>query len=348
MKKLLVNYVREIQQSSDNRNLIDRSVLSAYNRYRGFKKKLRGADEPAYNRLYLKSRNLKRNLNGTRFKFVSIDQASIWTLEWIKSFPKQYDLIVGVPRSGMLIASIIALKLGKGLTTPELLQRNEFWHSSFINEKLSFDEIKRVLVVDDSVDTGRTTANAMSRIQSMSGDIQITTASLVVRDEAISYVDLYHKIIAPPRVFEWNILHRKIASYWGHGVLAIDLDGVLCEDCPQGVDNDEKLYLDWIRNAKPYLIPAFEVDAIVTNRLEMYRQETEQWLKENNVKYKTLRMWNVPKKSDRNGNFASYKIDELSRLKPDMFWESNWSQSQEIWAETKIPTLCIKEMTLLS
>ena len=59
-------------------------------------------------------------------------------------------------------------------------------------------------------------------------------------------------------------------------------------------------------------------------------------------------MCNVPDKNDRDDQVAQHKIDELLRLKPDMYWESNWTHSQEIWTNTKIPTLCIDEMTLLS
>jgi len=348
MKSRVIRYVRKIQQNGSGRNLFERSLLSAYDNYRGLKKKLKRIEDPAYSRMYLKSRNLKRNLEGKKFNFVTIDQASIWTTEWIKTFPRQYDLIVGVPRSGMLIASIIALKLGKALATPELLRQGKFWHSSFIQGKLSLEEINHVLVVDDSVDTGRAMSRAMESIQSASEGITVTKASLIVRKEAKPMVDLYHKVISPPSVFEWNILHRKIASYWGNGVLAVDMDGVLCADCPEGVDHDEELYLEWIKTAKPYLIPAFEIDAIVTSRLEKYRQETGAWLEQNNVKYKNLYMWKIGDKSERNGNFARHKIDELLQLKPDMYWESTWDQSQKIWAETKIPTLCIDEMTLLS
>ena len=347
MKNKVVNYVRKIQGNSDDRNLIDRWILSTYNTYRVLKTKLRGIKAPSYSRVYLKSRNLKRNLKGKTFKFVTIDQASIWTMEWIKTFPGQYDLIVGIPRSGMFIASIIALKLGKGLTTPELFREGKFWHSSFIKEKLSFDQVKHVLLVDDAVDTGRAMSNALEVIQPMSEGITVTKASMIVREEVKPMVDLYHKVIAPPRVYEWNILHRKIASYWGHGILAVDMDGVLCADCPQGVDHDEELYLEWLKTARPYLIPAFEIDVIVSNRLEKYRLDTERWLKKHNVKYKKLYMWDIPDKSERKDRFARHKIGHLLQLKPDMYWESSWAQSQKIWAETKIPTLCIDEMTLL-
>ena len=111
MKRKLGNYVKRIQQSNDDHNLFNRSLLSTYNMYNGFKSKLKGYDDPTYSRLYLKSRHFKRNLEGKKFSFVTIDQASIWTTEWIKTFPDQYDLIVGIPRSGMLIATIISLKL---------------------------------------------------------------------------------------------------------------------------------------------------------------------------------------------------------------------------------------------
>ena len=348
MKRKLANHIKKIQGSGEKRGLVDRILVSTYEKYRRWKRSLKGLDDPSYNRLYLKSRHLKRNLKGKQFNFINVDQASIWTMEWIKTFPAQYDLIVGVPRSGMLIASIIALKLGKGLTTPELFKEGKFWHSNQVKDRLAWEDVKHVLVVDDSVDKGRAMSAALDTFRSVGHDAIVTKAALIVHAKNSSMVDLYHKIIAHPRVYEWNILHRKIASYWGHGVLAVDMDGVLCSDCPPGVDQDELRYVKWINSARPYLIPSFEIDFIVSNRLEKYREATENWLRDHNVKYKELHLWNIPDKNDRNGEFAKHKIGKLLRLKPDMYWESNWTQSQEIWANTKIPTLCIDEMTLLS
>ena len=348
MKRKLANHIKKIQESGKERGLVDRILVATYEKYRGWKRALRGRDDPSFNRLYLKSRHLKRNLKGKQFNFINVDQASIWTMEWVKTFPAQYDLIVGVPRSGMLVATIIALKLGKGLTTPELFKEGKFWHSNQVKDRLAWEEVKHVLVVDDSVDTGRSMSKAMDAIRSAGHDTKVTKGALIVHGETSSMVDLYHKVLGHPRVFEWNILHRKIASYWGHGVLAVDMDGVLCSDCPPGVDQDELRYVEWINTARPYLIPAFEIDSIVTSRLEKYREATENWLREHNVKYKELHMWDIPNKSDRNGEFAKHKIVELLRLKPDMYWESNLAQSQEIWDNTRIPTLCIDEMTLLN
>jgi orotate phosphoribosyltransferase len=291
---------------------------------------------------------LKRNLAGKRFKFVSVDQASIWTLDWVKTFPVSFDLIVGVPRSGMFIASLIALKLGKGLSTPELLQRGEYWHSSVVRDRLRLDASTHVLLVDDAVYSGNSMADAMKIIRSTYKDIQISQASLIVDKASKGKVDYYYKRVEPPRVYEWNILHRKIASQFGNGILAVDMDGVLCADCPPNLDKDEVLYMEWLTSARPYLIPSFEIDAVVTSRLEKYRDLTEVWLNKHGVRYKTLHMWDIETKAQRQDKFGAYKVNRLLSLRPDMYWESSWNLSKQIWEETKIPTLCIDRMTLLS
>ena len=348
MRKTIGKRIRTIGGSAEERNFWRRFLPSDYYHYRRFKDRLQRFDNNQVDKLYLRTRNLKRNLNGKNIKFVTIDQASIWTQEWIKTLPRRYDLIVGIPRSGMFIASLVALKLGKGLTTPDQLQQRKYWHSQKVKEELALDGTNHVLIVDDSMDSGRSMARAVDTVRAVNSEIEISRASLIVRKESKSKVDLYHKVIAPPRAFEWNILHRKVASHFGDGCLAVDLDGVLCANCPAGTDDDELAYLEWLRSARPFLIPAFEIDDIVTCRLEKYRRQTEEWLRVHDVRYKRLHMWDVPKKSDRRGRFVAHKIEKLLLIKPDLFWESNWEQAQRIWNEIRLPTLCIDNMTLLS
>ena len=348
MRRAFINRIRRIQASADERSLLDRLLLSAYARYRKLKERVRKSDNEQVNKLFLQAKNLKRNFRGKRLTFVNIDQATIWTQEWIKTFPHRYDLVVGVPRSGLFIASIIAVKLGRPLTTPDLLQKGEFWHSKKVKDRPDLGKVNRILLVDDSIDSGRSLARAYDIVRSATRDCEITRACLIVREEARESVELYHQVLAPPRTFEWNILHRKIGSQFEHGLLGVDLDGVLCVDPPPGADEDEKAYLEWLPVARPYLVPEFEIDVIVTCRLEKYRPQTEAWLEQNNVRYRDLVMWDLPAKSDRRGRFARHKIDSLLGIKPDMFWESNWDQAQAIWNETRIPTLCIDRMTMLS
>lgn len=348
MKNAIMRRIRRIQSSPESRSPLDRVLLAQYTGYRNIIERFKSSRSQPTSKLYLRTRNLKRNLKGKPLKFVSVDEALIWTTEWIRSLPNNYDMIVGIPRSGLFIANLIAVKLGRPLTTPDLLQQGNYWHSKKVRNRPDVGSLDRILLVDDSIDTGRSMQQAIDTIRAVNPSVEISRACLIVREEAKTSVDHYQQVVSPPRIFEWNILHRKLGSHMEHGCLAVDLDGVLCADPPDGADGDEAAYLEWLPRAKRYLVPAFEIDCVITCRLEKYRQQTEAWLSEHGVRYKELIMWDLPSKDERRGRFARHKIDYLLRLKPDMVWESNWDQAQSIWRETRIPTLCIDRMTLLN
>jgi len=310
------------------------TILKAY---KAFRNMLYKSNNKPSARAYLLLKLLERQITSGNYSFVTLDELFLWTEDWIKSFPETYDLIVGIPRSGLLVANIIALKLGKPLTTPELLIQDKNWMSKCIK---SNKKIKHVLLVDDSITGGKTMIKYLKLIKSHNKNLKITTAALIATKESKSQVDLNYKVIYHPRLFEWNLLHSP------KGIIATDLDGVLCENCPEGTDSNEEKYLVWIKTAKPYLIPAFEIDTIISCRLEKYRVETEHWLKKNKVKYKKLVLWNLLSKQERMGKNAKYKISELLRVKPDMFFESSKIEAARIWMMTTIPTLCVDEMVL--
>jgi len=73
--------------------------------------------------------SIERHLKAGKIKFVTMDNAVIWTNEWAKFFLNTFDIVIGIPRSGLLIANILSLKLGKPLSTPDLFCRDEFWTS---------------------------------------------------------------------------------------------------------------------------------------------------------------------------------------------------------------------------
>ncbi|MGA2158534.1 MAG: phosphoribosyltransferase family protein [Dehalococcoidia bacterium] len=274
-----------------------------------------------------------------KYTFVTIEELVAWTNEWIKSFPINYDAIVGIPRSGLLVASLIAVKLGKPLTTPQLLAENQYWMS---NRAETDREIKRILLVDDAVGFGDSFEQSKPYLAKIGDNISVTTAALIVDDTSKNMVDLYYKIIPFPHMYEWNMMHVK------KGKLACDMDGVICEECTPAIDSDEESYSNWIRNARPYLIPAFEIDVIISNRLEKYRAATVEWLSKHGVQYKELLLWDIEFKEEREGKWAQNKVASILKTKPDIVWESGLDQASEIWKSTKIPTLCVDEMILFS
>ena len=179
-------------------------------------------------------------------------------------------------------------------------------------------------------------------LKSFTNHVNITKGALITTKTSVHLVDLHYKIVPQPRIFEWNLIHSK------KGRTCSDLDGVICENCPSGVDAEEEQYLKWLSQAKPYLIPDFELDAIISCRLEKYRSQTELWLAENGVRYKRLILWDIASKANRKGKNAQHKIRWLLQLKPVLFIESSLWEAEQIYAATKIPTLCTDKMLMYS
>ncbi len=338
MKKKIFNYLRNISAKADS-DVSDRLLLSAISVYR----KVRGALERTDNRIlsnfYLRSKSIERDLMSWKYRFVTLAELVMWTNDWVRSFPTTYDVIVGIPRSGSLVAHIVALKLGKPVTTPDLLNENQYWMTP---QGRRTSDHKRILLIDDSISKGEKFRETLAMVRSTNPEWDVATGALIVTPEAKHLVDLYYSEIPQPRLFEWNMLHVK------KGFLASDLDGVICDNCPPGVDADHARYEEWIRSAKPYLIPTFEIDVILSSRLECYRRETEEWLARYGVRYRELMLWEIGSKREASGKHAQHKIEKLLRIKPEMFWESSLVQAREIWRATKIPTLCIDEMRLFA
>ena len=73
---------------------------------------------PGFSPFYKK---LRRKISPNIFStVVSYEQAAAYTKLLTKEIPNEFDLVIGVPRSGLFIASIIATKFARPLSTPDL------------------------------------------------------------------------------------------------------------------------------------------------------------------------------------------------------------------------------------
>jgi uncharacterized HAD superfamily protein/adenine/guanine phosphoribosyltransferase-like PRPP-binding protein len=287
--------------------------------------------------------SVKPSLLGSSYDFFTLRQLVDWTIEWTKRLPRNCDVIVGIPRSGLMVASIIACKMGKPLSTPDKMLQNGFWLPTK-DKTIEKGNVKNVLLVDDATGRGETMQLFYEQLKNAFGNkINIIKASLLVEKRATNKVDLYYKVLTKGAFFEWNLAHCERKP------LGVDIDGVLCEEPPPEVDANEGKYVAWISNAKPNLIPTYTIEVIVTNRLEKYRAITEDWLKRHNVKYKHLIMLNLPSKRLRTPeNMIQNKVNAIRQFDLYWFWESNWTEAQAIYKTCRIPVLCTDKMILIS
>lgn len=247
------------------------------------------------------------------------------------------DLIVGIPRSGMVPAYMIGAFLNRYVCSLDEFVSGIVYSKGMrsVRERT----VKKVLVVDDSVNDGLAMRRAKERLQGKEKEFELVYMAVYAVEKATSLVDVYADICPQPRFFQWNYMYHP-------GLLpqaCLDIDGVLCVDPTAEENDDGEKYRQFILNARPLFVPNDKVKALVTSRLEKYRPETERWLAENGVKYEKLYMLDLPSREERirRGVHASFKAEIYKKLKDaHLFIESNPLQAAEIRRLSGKPVIC--------
>ena len=257
----------------------------------------------------------------------------------ICNLPNDIDLIVGVPRSGMIPAYMLALFLNKRVCSlPEFIAKIPPANGER-NIIVKNNNIKNILIVDDSINQGTALIKTKKELNKINTkDLDIKYLAIFATKESCNKVDYYFEIVSQPRIFQWNYLNHSIAKS-----ACYDFDGVLCVDPTDEQNDDGERYLDFILNAKPLYIPAYEINSIVTSRLEKYRKPTEEWLKRNGVKYKNLYMLNLNTAEERRRLKVHAKFkSKIYKNKVDcsIFIESDYKQAKEIAKLSGKPVIC--------
>lgn len=275
--------------------------------------------------------------------YVSVSKLNKDILNNLHKIPRDIDLVVGVPRSGMLPATLIALYLNKSLSDLDsFIEGKVYSHGTTKNISVleeSMKDVKKALIVEDSSNTGVSLRNAKERLRNIGENIELMYMAAYVTKETKSLVDISCREIATPRIFEWNFIHHCMLQQ-----ACVDIDGVLCLD-PTPEENDDGIkYRGFIKNAKPKLIPTAKIGWIVTSRLEKYRKDTEEWLKNYNIQYDHLCMMDVKSAEERRklGNHAAFKAFVYKKAKDTTFFiESEQKQAEEIARLTGKQVLCV-------
>ena len=253
------------------------------------------------------------------------------------------DLVVGIPRSGMIPAYIISFLLNIPVCSlDEFIDGS--WNSKHTHRVLNKKEVSNILILDDSCSSGRAMKEARNKLKNFEKEYHIYFWACYMLPGAESNCDGYFELLTNPRMFQWNYLnHPEIEG------ACFDIDGVLCYDPKPEENDDGEKYRHFILNAKPLFIPKYKIKALVTSRLEKYRKETEKWLKTNGVQYENLYMLDLPNQAERirQNAHAKFKAKIYKQLDSPIFYESESNQAQEIFDLTGKPVFCVGNDTLI-
>ncbi|MCF0124965.1 MAG: phosphoribosyl transferase [Clostridia bacterium] len=262
----------------------------------------------------------------------------------LHKFPHDVDLIVGLPRSGMLPANLLALYLNKPYTDIDSFVDGRIYGCGNRGKLIESSILKKILIIDDSVSSGNALNIAKKKIAELQKSYSFIFSAIYAQRDSLSKVDIFCEIVEQPRCFQWNLFHHPLVLKNSF----LDIDGVLCPNPP--LDDDGLKYLAYLNSAPKLYIPSVEVDTLVSCRLEKYRGATEDWLKRNGVKYKKLVLLNLPSKKDRLvwGRHGEFKGKIYRKSNATLFVESSLHEAKKIFKIAKKPVFCIETFSMLN
>lgn len=285
--------------------------------------------------------------------YITINDLSNTIRQNIWKIPNDIDVIVGVPRSGMLPASIIAQHLNKPLIdvyqfiNGNYVGKGGARFNTLIEHKIDRNNIKKVLIVDDCISIFGYNHKIIDNLLTPLKD-QFEIIQMVVYLESHNnndLIDIYFEDVerymhkdCQVVYYEWNIFTHNNEN----ARFLYDMDGILCVDPPD--DINQETYESYLPNAIPKFIPIVYIGGIVTYRIKKYREVTEEWLRKYNVNYGQLIMFDADSREERNDSGISggqYKAAIYQESDAICFIESSVWEAEEIYQLTNKPVYCI-------
>ena len=280
-------------------------------------------------------------------KYITLNELAMTVRRNIHKVPHDIDFVIGVPRSGMIPASMVAEFINVPLIDVDSFCAGARPTRGGRLRLTNRDQTSKVLVLDDTVFRGKSMNKAKEKLTPFADRYQFIYAAVYLEGRGADVVDFWFEDVRKYTnhytqivLYEWNIFHH-IPSIMDFCMY--DMDGVLCVDPPD--ERNVEMYESYIKNATPLFTPTVRIGSIVTYRLKRYRDITERWLNKNGITYGDLIMFQAMSWDERNQSGISpdqFKANHYIKSNAGLFVESNDHQARRIHELSGKPVLCVE------
>ena len=279
------------------------------------------------------------DLNFGPINYRSVANLNSQVVSMASRLPKEVEVIVGVPRSGLLAGSLLALHLNLPLTDLEGLIQGRMLAGGARLKGRHLETLlhtpRTVLVIDDSVATGAQLKAVKEKLAAAKLPHTLLYAAVYVKPGE-SPVDFAGEAVPVPRVFEWNFMHHGQLS-----VACMAVEGVLHRAPPADED-----YERFLGRVEPLHLPTKRVGWLVSRRPETFRASVEAWLAKHGVGYETLIMASAQAKPTVDGD-VQFKADAYRKTGARMFVEGGADEAASVARLSSRPVLCMETREMI-
>ncbi|MEG0253321.1 MAG: phosphoribosyltransferase, partial [Muribaculaceae bacterium] len=103
----------------------------------------------------------------------SISDLNRTILKHLYILPRNIDLIVGIPRSGMFPANLLALYLNRPITDLDSFVNGHIYKAGERGRFIDIKQFKNILIVDDSVSSGSAMLKCKEKVKHLENTFDI-------------------------------------------------------------------------------------------------------------------------------------------------------------------------------
>jgi uncharacterized HAD superfamily protein/adenine/guanine phosphoribosyltransferase-like PRPP-binding protein len=258
-----------------------------------------------------------------------------------RRMPPKIDLVVGIPRSGMVPATIVATQMNIPMTDPDGLVADRLLGVGNTKGAVDLDRAlapdRTVLVMDDVIGSGRAIRELKERFAAAGVRGEIVYCAVYGPQRRHPDVDLVLDHSKELFLSQWNVMFHPIMER-----SCVDIDGVLCANPGPHEDDDGRYYKAFLTETPVLFRTNRRIGALVTSRRERYRRNTIDWLARHGIEYHRLLM--MP--DDATEDSAKFKADMYVETDSDLFIESEADIADRIAKLSGRPVLCTETQLL--
>jgi hypoxanthine phosphoribosyltransferase len=142
--------------------------------------------------------------------YINIADLNSLLLKKLSLLPRQFDLIVGINEHGLIPANLLALYLNRPFADLNSFVNGHIYKAGERGSFFESSKYKRVLIIDDCLQTGNTMKQAREKLSKLSQQFSFSYCAVYLQQGKEDEVDYFFSHLKQPLFTQWHLMSAGI------------------------------------------------------------------------------------------------------------------------------------------